>query len=146
MLKIYAKRIDKELPMIVRKTADSLAYDLYVRQEAIIRHGKSARIPLNMVIKVPDGYGTLLLARSSLFTNHGVILTNGAGLIDLDYCGEKDELTAEVVRLFEGVAHIARGERIAQLLLFKAGINDLVLEEVDVMSNADRGGFGSTGR
>ena len=84
-----------------------------------------------------------MLPRSGLALQQGVTVLNAPGLIDSGYRGELKVLL--VNHGIEAVA-IARGERIAQLVI--QPVTQARLVEVDQLPDSARGdgGFGSTGR
>ena len=145
---ILIKRIDPELPLPLKATADSLGIDLYARYNVHFSQGDFIKVPLNVVVKPPDGYGSILTGRSSLFGKHGVIVTNGIGVIDSDYCGENDEILLPLYKLTPGNTTIAKGERIAQLILIprlSPDYNFFNVREALTIDSTNRGGFGSSG-
>ena len=83
------------------------------------------------------------LPRSGLALRHGVTALNTPGLIDAGYRGEVKVLLINHDRV---AAAIARGDRIAQLVIQRVEPAELI--EVDELPPSDRGagGFGSTGR
>ena len=83
-------------------------------------------------------------ARSSCW-KHGVVLTNGAGVIDPGYRGE---VMAVFVQVNKDAPIYKYGERFMQLLFPMIHINDEVeFVEVDALQSSDRGqgGYGSSG-
>lgn len=149
-------RIDKSLPMPEYQTKGALAFDLYARMrdndfgdylknkdEALIPPKAYTLIPLNVIIKVPEGYGLFLFPRSSLFKKKGLIVTNSVGVIDRDYCGENDELMLSVYNPTNDYCGIEHGDRIAQAVILPVPVVNLI--EVNDVNTASRGGFGSTG-
>ena len=81
--------------------------------------------------------------RSGLAAKHGVTVLNAPGTVDADYRGE-----ISVILINHGSAPftIARGERIAQMVIAEVANAELV--PVVSLAPTDRGGggFGSTGR
>ncbi len=81
--------------------------------------------------------------RSGLAARHGLGVVNGPGLVDAGYRGE-----LKVILINHGPEPIelARGERIAQLVVVPVAGQEFV--EVDELPPSPRGegGFGSTGR
>ena len=55
-MKLNLKRFDKTLPLPVHKTAGAVAVDLCARLDVDIDPKQIAYIPLNVAIKIPDGY------------------------------------------------------------------------------------------
>ncbi len=84
----------------------------------------------------------LLTLRSSTPLRKGLLIPNGVGIIDQDYCGEGDELKIQVFNFREEAVTVARGERIAQGIFIP--VMRVCWDEVDEMGQG-RGGFGSTG-
>ena len=80
--------------------------------------------------------------RSGLAAKHGLTVLNAPGTIDADYRGEVGVL---LVNLGTEPVTIARGDRIAQLVV--APVLQVAIEEVDALPDTARGGggFGSTG-
>lgn len=95
---------------------------------------------LGFATDIGKGYEGHLIARSSTFTNYGLILTNCIGLIDDTYNGDGDEWKAVFYATRAGVIRV--GERVCQMTIEKTSQFDLV--EVEQLGNADRGGYGST--
>src|ERR1700731_2459340 len=91
-LKVAIKRIDLELPLPMYATAGSVGFDLYCREEMEIAPRQLARIPANVVVCTPPGYMLLITMRSSTARRKGLLIPNGVGVVDQDYCGEGDEL------------------------------------------------------
>ena len=92
---------------------------------------------------IPEGYAGLVLPRSGLASKHGLTLANAPGLIDAGYRGE---LICSVVNLDRDESvKIARGDRIAQLVI--VAVPEFRPAWVDELPPSSRGegGFGSTG-
>ncbi len=85
----------------------------------------------------------MIASRSSLPIKKGLILANGVGILDQDYCGPADELKLELFNITEKEVEIKRGERLAQAMLVK--IEKADFEEMNIENNESRGGIGSTG-
>jgi dUTP pyrophosphatase len=141
-LKVTIKRIDPSLPLPMYATAGSVGFDLYCRAEIEIMPRQLARIPANVVVATPPGYMLLITMRSSTAHRKGLLIPNGVGVVDQDYCGEGDELLVSVYNFKDEAAFVHSGERIAQGIFVP--IICVAWQEVDAMGQA-RGGFGSTG-
>jgi len=142
-MKLKIKRIDKSLPLPEYKTSGAVAFDLTARIEMEIKPHAIALIPLNVIIEIPKGYTIILVPRSSLPIKKGLLIPNGIGIIDQDFCGPKDELHLEVLNFTNKKVKIEKGERIAQGLLVPILKTDWL--EVKEINGPSRGGFGSTG-
>jgi dUTP pyrophosphatase len=142
-MEIKVKRIDKSLELPEFKTKGSVGFDLVAREDVIVPSGEVKLIPLNLIVKTPEGYGLFLLPRSSTPMKKGLLIPNGVGIIDQDYCGEDDELKLQALNFTKKEVKVERGERIAQAIFVKIEKPEFV--ETDKMEDSSRGGFGSTG-
>jgi dUTP pyrophosphatase len=141
-MKLNIKRFDKSLPLPVHKTAGAVAVDLCSRIDLDIKAKEIAYIPMNVAIKIPDGYFIMLAPRGSTH-KLGLQGINGVGIMDRDYCGDNDEYHFVVRNFTDATVHINKGDRLCQLVLIKCETFDFV--EVDHMDAPSRGGFGTTG-
>ncbi len=141
-LQVTIKRIDKELPLPAYATQGSAGFDLYCREETEVAPRSIELIPANVIVRIPPGYLLMLTMRSSTPRRKGLLIPNGVGIIDQDYCGEGDELRMQVFNFREEAVTVKRGERIAQGIFVP--IAHATWIEADEMGQG-RGGFGSTG-
>lgn len=142
-MKIYIKRIDKTLPLPQYQTPGAVAFDIYAREAMTIGPKTIARIPTNLIIKIPKGYVLSVVTRSSTPVKKGLLIPHGMGVIDQDYCGENDEILYQVYNFTDETVAVERGERIGQAMFLR--VDQMEWEEVEMMHDASRGGFGSTG-
>lgn len=142
-MKIKIKRFDQSLPLPEYKSPGAAAFDLTARVHTSIPAGEVVLVPLNIAIELPKGYWALLSARSSLH-KRGLLLVNGIGVGDEDYCGDNDEYQAALLNFTQEEVVVEKGERVVQMMILERERADFV--EVEELSNADRGGYGSTGR
>lgn len=136
------KRFDKSLPLPEYKTEKAAAMDLCARETVVIPARSIGYVPLNIAFKLPPEHFALVAARSSLHKK-GVMMANGIGIGDEDYCGDNDEYRAVLFNFTDQEVTIEKGERIVQLLILERG--KVMLEEVEHLGEKDRGGIGSTG-
>jgi dUTP pyrophosphatase len=141
-LRVAIKRIDKNLPLPVYATTGSVGFDLLCRENVEILPRQLALLPGNVIVRIPEGYYLMLTLRSSTPRRKGLLIPNGVGIIDQDYCGEGDELKVQVLNFSEEAVQIKRGERLAQGLFVP--VMRVEWEEIDEVGQG-RGGFGSTG-
>lgn len=141
-MKVIIKRFDKTLPLPAHKTSGAVAIDLCSRLDIEITPKEIVYIPMNVALKVPDGYFVLLSPRSSTH-KLGIQGINGVGIMDRDYCGDDDEYHFAVRNFIDRTVKIEKGTRLCQLVLIKCENFDF--EEVEAMDNPSRGGFGTTG-
>lgn len=142
-MKAKIKRIDKSLPLPVYKTPGAAALDCHVRETVIVGPQKIAYLPLNICVKPPKGHYVMLAARSSLH-KLGLILANGIGIGDEDFCGNKDEYNAVVYNFTNSQVTINKGDRVAQMIF--RPYEKVEWEEVEDLGEHSRGGFGTTGK
>ncbi|HWI29197.1 MAG TPA: dUTP diphosphatase [Stellaceae bacterium] len=132
-----------ELPAYA--TPGSAGVDLAAALEAPLelRPGARAAVPTGIALALPEGYEAQVRPRSGLALRHGLSVLNSPGTIDADYRGE---VRVILINLGEEPVTIARGERIAQLVV--APVSRVSFERVATLPESRRGagGFGSTGR
>lgn len=141
-LLIAIKRVDPELPLPSYATAGSVGFDLLCRQAIEVAPHELALIPANVIVQTPPGYMLLLTMRSSTAKRKGLLMPNGVGIVDQDYCGEGDELMLSVYNFRAQPVTVLRGERLAQGIFVP--VARVVWDEVQSLGQS-RGGFGSTG-
>lgn len=126
--------------------------DVYANKEMFIKEGERAMIPLGFALELPVGWEGHIAPRSSTFKTWGIIQTNGIGVVDSSYIGDNDQWHIPVFCLqgkiekdgIKGTV-IEKGDKIGQFRVMEVMPN-IEFEEVEVFGNADRGGFGSTGK
>jgi dUTP pyrophosphatase len=143
-MQVKIKRIDKTLPLPEFKTKGACAIDVYARKTITILPHSLGFIPSNIIIEVPEGYVGLLASRSSTPRKKGLHIPHGMGIMDQDFCGDKDEYIMQVYNPSNNLITIQRGERIGQVCFVKIDKPQFI--EVETMENKNRGGFGTTGQ
>jgi dUTP diphosphatase len=135
----------KGLPLPAYQSAGAAGLDLLAAVEAplILRPRKRALVPTGLILEVPAGLEAQVRPRSGLALRHGITVLNSPGTIDRDYRGEIQVL---LVNLGDRPFLIARGERIAQLVVARCERVRLVETAVASPTRRGSGGFGSTGR
>lgn len=105
--------------------------------------GERAAVPTGIALALPEGYEAQIRPRSGLALRHGLTVLNSPGTIDADYRGEIQVILAN---LGTDPVTLARGERVAQLVL--APVSRIAWAPVEALPASQRGerGFGSTGR
>lgn len=116
--------------------------DLAVADTVHLHKGDYREIPLGVSMQLPKGYYAEIVARSSTFKKYGIIMVNGIGIIDNDYCGDNDEWCFPAYATRN--VRIERGTRIAQfrLVMVQEKVSFTIVPSLD---NINRGGLGSTG-
>jgi dUTP pyrophosphatase len=125
-------------------TEGSAGLDLLaaVADPVTLQPSARALIPTGLTIALPHGYEAQVRPRSGLALKHGLTVLNSPGTIDADYRGEVQVI---LINLGEEPVTIARGMRIAQLVL--APVTRAAFAEMHELPSSSRGGggFGSTG-
>lgn len=142
-MQVRIKRFDKEIPLPEYKTENAAAFDLYARTGVEIPAKGFKYIPLNVAVETPPGHFLMLVARSSTHKK-GIWMANGVGIGDPDFSGDADEYSAVYYNFTDKSVLVEKGERIAQGLIVKR--EAVQWQEVDVMENKTRGGWGTTGK
>lgn len=142
-MKIQITRIDKTLPLPEYHTGGAVAFDIYSREEISIAPKTLGFIPTNFIIGTPPGYMLLLASRSGTPKKKGLMMANGIGIIDQDYCGPEDELKLCLYNFTDSPVTVERGERVGQGTFLP--IERAEWEEVEKITEESRGGFGSSG-
>jgi dUTP pyrophosphatase len=132
------------LPLPVYATDGAAGADVCAAVDAAIAiaPGERQAVPTGLVLEIPDGFEGQVRPRSGLAIRQGLTVVNAPGTIDSDYRGE---LKVLIVNLGSESVSIARGDRIAQLVI--APVTRAGFVETDDLTASDRGagGFGSTG-
>jgi dUTP pyrophosphatase len=132
-----------ELPKF--ETAGSAGMDLRaaVQVPVSIDPGERKMIQTGLAVAIPQGFVGQLCSRSGLGAKHGVVVLIAPGLIDSDYRGEI--LVTLLNTDKRNVFVVARGDRIAQLMI--SPVFQPTWREVEELTSTERGdgGFGSTG-
>ncbi|KKB07984.1 dUTP diphosphatase [Devosia chinhatensis] len=109
----------------------------------LLQPGQRALVPCGFAMALPEGFEAQVRPRSGLAAKHGVTVLNAPGTIDADYRGE---VMVILINLGEDAFPIARGDRIAQMVVAPVVTPRFILvEDLDATARGS-GGFGSTGR
>lgn len=142
--KIPYKKLRQNAKAPARAHSDDAGWDLSVSTIRVSDDGKFITYGCGLAFDFSSvGYADAR-ARSSCW-KHGVVLSNGAGVIDAGYRGE---VMAVFVQVSMDAPIYQYGERFMQLLFPKLGIGDDVeFCEVQELGSSERGpgGYGSSG-
>lgn len=125
------------------QTAGAAGFDLAASADVTVAPGAIVLVPTGLVVEVPVGHFLAIFARSSTPLKKGLIVANGVGVLDSDYCGPTDELKIQVMNVTQAPVDIRTGDRLAQGVVMPYARVDL--EDGDGAIAPSRGGFGSTG-
>jgi dUTP pyrophosphatase len=117
--------------------------DLYSRESFELQPGERRLVGTGVAIALPAGYAAFVHPRSGLAAQHGVSIVNTPGTVDAGYRGEIKVCLINTDRRHP--VSIARGDRIAQLIIQQVSVAAFVT--VDELPGSARGigGYGSTG-
>lgn len=139
---IQIKYHSKEIKKLRYIDGKSDWIDIRAAENVSMKAGEYRLLNLGVSMKIPEGYEAHLVPRSSTFKNFGILQANSYGVIDSSYCGENDVWRMPVYAVRDTEIHV--NDRVAQFRIIE-NQPDIEFEEVEHMTGADRGGFGSTG-
>lgn len=123
-------------------TGGAAGMDVVSAETVTLAPGSRYAVATGLALAIPQGYEIQVRPRSGLALKHGITVPNTPGTIDSDYRGE-----LKVILINHGTDsfRIARGDRVAQLVL--APVTQAEWDEVEELDDTARGagGFGSTG-
>lgn len=123
-------------------TPGAAGMDVLSAEDVTLAPGMRHAVATGFALAIPPGFEVQVRPRSGLALKHGITLPNTPGTIDSDYRGE-----LKVILINHGTQDfaIARGDRIAQIVL--APVTLAQWHEVEALDDTARGsgGFGSTG-
>jgi dUTP pyrophosphatase len=134
---------DIQLPK--RGDKRSAGYDFYSPVDLVIKAGETGFIWTDIKAFMQDDEVLLLYVRSSVGVKHGVVLSNGTGVVDASYFSNANNdgnIGIPLRNLSDKDFVINKGDRIAQGIF----MNYLVADDDNVMNEERKGGFGSSGK
>jgi dUTP diphosphatase len=140
---VLVRRLDTELPLPAYALPGDAGADIVTAVDVTLAPGERAVVPTGLAVAVPDGFAAFLHPRSGLAARAGLALVNAPGTIDSGYRGEIKVIVINHDPVSE--LHLARGDRIAQLVVQRVERAQFV--EVPELPASERGtgGHGSTG-
>ena len=116
--------------------------DLRSTEALVLPPGKRHTVGTGVRIALPNGFAGFVHPRSGIASKYGITVVNAPGTIDAGYRGE---LRVTLLNTGSEPFEIARGDRIAQLVIQKVEIAEFLA--VQALPDSYRGdaGFGSTG-
>jgi dUTP pyrophosphatase len=140
-VRIHRLHASADLPRYESEAA--AGFDLAASSDLTIPPGEVALVPTGLVIEVPPGMFLGIFARSSTPLKRGLMVANGVGVVDSDYCGPADEVKIAVLNFTRVHVQVTAGDRLAQGILLP--VTRVAWEEIAAPEKESRGGFGSTG-
>src|SRR6186997_914618 len=111
-MRLQIKRLQPDIGLPEQATARSAGFDLAAAADMEIPPRSIRLVGTGLVIGVPDGYFLGIFARSSTPLKRGLMVANGVGIIDSDYCGPADEIKIQVLNITDDPVVVRRGDRI----------------------------------
>ena len=138
-MRLLVKKLDPGAKLPARAHDDDAGLDLYALRYTYLAPGEIYYIDTGIAMEIPSGYVGLIWDKSSL-GNKGIKVFGG--VIDAQYRGE---ISVILGNFSKRDVEFQKGQKIAQLLIQKVELLNVV--EVDELTDTDRatGGFGSTG-
>ncbi|CAI9284185.1 unnamed protein product [Lactuca saligna] len=134
------KKLSEKAVLPARGSSLAAGYDLSSATDTKVPARGKALIPTDLSIAVPEGTYARIAPRSGLAWKHSIDV--GAGVIDADYRGPVGVI---LFNHSDNDFEVKAGDRIAQLIIQKIIVPEVM--EVDDLDSTVRGagGFGSTG-
>lgn len=148
MIQVNVKRLSDTAILPTYGSEKAAGMDLYADVKSLgtdklyIGPGDCLKVPTGFAFELPEGYCSLILARSGLATKKGLRPANCVGLCDEDYRGNyiiavyNDSHEDQVIK---------HGDRIAQLMFVPYVQAELVEQDTLTETERGEGGFGSSG-
>jgi dUTP pyrophosphatase len=137
------KRLNPSIGLPAPATGGAAGFDLAAAEDVEVPPRGIRLVGTGLVIAVPNGHFLGIFARSSTPLKRGLMVANGVGVVDADYCGPEDEIRVQLLNVTDEPVQVRRGDRIAQAIVLPAP--RIEWEEVAETTAPTRGGFGSTG-
>ena len=142
-MRLTIKRLNPGVSLPEPATGKAAGFDLAASTDMEIPPRSIRLVGTGLVIGVPEGHFLGIFARSSTPLKRGLMIANGVGVIDADYCGPADEIKIQVLNITDAPVKVTRGDRLAQGIVLPCP--RVEWDEVQDIAQPSRGGFGSTG-
>jgi dUTP pyrophosphatase len=142
-IEVLLQQLDPGLELPSYAHPGDAGADLYSRESFELQPGERRLVGTGVAIALPAGYAAFVHPRSGLASQHGVSIVNTPGTVDAGYRGEIKVCLINTDR--RRPVSIARGDRIAQLIIQQVSVAAFV--RVGELPGSARGigGYGSTG-
>ena len=143
-MRISIRRLHSHVQLPRYQSDGAAGFDLAASEDVVVQPGQVVLVPTGLVIQAPPGHFLAIVARSSTPMKRGLMVANGVGIVDEDYCGPADEVKIEVINFTQQPVTVARGDRLAQGLFIPVVRAEWRETDGDLREGS-RGGFGATG-
>lgn len=154
MIPLKIKLLTETARSLTRAHSTDVGFDIYADKDMFIEIGNTAKIPTGIAVAIPDGHVGKIEDRSGLASRG---LRTGAGVVDPGYTGELQIVmhnfsNTESMHSKDGLwdratmgYRVKAGQKIAQLLIYKVELPEMVIvQELETTSRGVKG-FGSSG-
>lgn len=141
-VEVLLRMLDPDLPAPAYAHPGDAGADMVAAVDVDLAPGERSLVPTGVSIALPDGYAAFVHPRSGLAMRLGITILNAPGTVDAGYRGE---IKVNLVNHGTEAVHIARGDRIAQIVVQR--VERAVFTPVTELPASVRGagGYGSTG-
>ena len=122
-----------------RATAGAIRYNLHSTKTITLPPGTRQTIPTGIAIELPEGSYGRIAPRSGMTVKHNLDI--GAGVIDLDYCGE---IKVVLINNHDQLYTVNKGGKIAQLVIEGAFTPEVIIVKELKLTIRNQDGFGLT--
>ena len=129
--------------------------DLKISEDVEMKAGEVKLIKLGVSMKLPAGYEAIIAPRSSTCLKTGIMQANSIAIIDNSYCGNDDiwRFCAYAIR----DTKVSKGDRLCQFRILTSMDHLYTVKHLDnnplyivytndLMTDTNRGGFGTSGK
>ena len=124
-----------------RMSEHAVGFDIKAGGEFILEPKVPMLVNAGFRLELPPGYEAQIRPRSGLALKSGITVLNTPGTIDPDFRGV---VCVIMFNTTDKPFHIKSHDRIAQMIINKVEIPEVIFEKVSDTKRGD-GGFGSTG-
>jgi dUTP pyrophosphatase len=142
-IQVLLQQLDPGLELPSYAHPGDAGADLRSRESFELQPGERRLVGTGVAISLPTGYAAFVHPRSGLAARHGISIVNTPGTIDAGYRGEIKVCLINTDRTHP--VRIARGDRIAQLIIQPVSVAAFVPVSQLPGSARGIGGYGSTG-
>jgi len=125
---------------------DDSGFDLHTVEEIVLPPFGRALAPTGLKFNLPKGYEMQVRSKSGLAINHGLMVLNSPGTVDLSY---KGEIKVILFNTNNSELVIPKGQKVGQAVICPVAVGRHIrfVEEIVDINSSERkdGGFGSTG-
>ncbi len=140
---VLLRQLDSQLEPPTYAHPGDAGADLRSAEDFQLEPGERRLVGTGVAIALPEGYAAFVYPRSGLAARHGISIVNGPGTVDAGYRGEIKVCLINTDRV--APFRIARGVRIAQLVIQPVSRGSFVPVAELPDSSRGIGGYGSTG-